>query len=58
MVHLASFRGDFAIGSGAFKPAIFLFAALSNLGWKTWAASSSLVISVGCFFIFLGMVTL
>jgi len=58
MTHFERFRGDLAMESDAFNPAMCFFAAFNTLGWKTCAASSSVVISVGCFLIFLGMVTL
>ena len=57
MIHLARFRADFT-GDSAFSLSTCFFKALCNFGWKTCAANSSLVISIGCFLLFFGMVTL
>jgi len=57
MNHLARFRVDFTGDFGAFNRSMCFFAARKSFGWNTCAASSSLVISIGCFLLF-GMVTL
>ena len=58
MVHLEAFRDDLAGDFGAYVSATCRLAATKTFGWNTCAASSSLVMSLGCFFIFFGMVTL
>ena len=58
MTHFTGFLGDLSVCFGVFNRAMCFLASCNTFGWNTCAASSSLVISVGCFLIFRGMVML
>ena len=55
---MLSYLLDFLEVFGASCSAMRFFACRKTFGWKTCAASSSFVMSFGCFFTFFGMVTL
>ena len=55
MAHLVDFRWLFGSRLSVSDSAIFRAKCSCTFGWNTWAASSALVMSFGCFFVFFAM---